>query len=552
MKLSSPANLTIQGELDERICRSIEHLKELNVPEMRMEFTHPDDFWHWGADYMGRWIGSMSLLSRYTGQEYGVQQVARELVAFQLPDGSFGPYTNPHDFQEWFGMGRGLVGLLESYQVHPDPEIFKAVLKLGDYYDQHYPDCALTLYECYSNALEGLVLLAKLTGNSSYLETARRMAETSVVYKGIRYSSEVAPNGRRTPCAGQVHCQLSTTRGLLDLYELTGEKRYLQPVLDLHEYILNELVWASGGIGFYYFRPEENETCADADWLRLNLQLWRVTRQAGYMDMAERILLNQLFFNQVDTGGFCYLRGLENRAGAVFDACCSHHGPRALYEVIRYIYTYEQDSTWVNLFFPNEARFEVEKGITEISCSVEESPGKFISHFSIKRVTNHEHTLHVRVPSWASHVRIEMNGQDVVVDNVLNYLCIHRKWSSGDKLTVQFDIQPRLLKGQTLGRHVISQLEAAITYGPRLFCLNDSHNPDIRVHLARLNNSTGSEPVIKVVSQNRLAVSGSTPENKDEELVFSPLSEVGGVPSGAGRIHTVRSPYYKVWIPVQE
>ena len=552
MKLTEPIHLSVHGELDERIHRSIQHLNELNNAEMRMEFTNPNDFWHWGADYMGRWIGVMSLLGQYTRQDYGAAEVARELVVhYQRPDGSFGPYTDPHDFQEWFGMGRGLVGLLEYCQVHPDPLVHEGMLKMGDFYAGHYPDCAEVLYECYSNALEGMVKLAALTGSPLYLQVARRMAETSVVYQGIRYSNEIAPNGRRSPCAGQVHCQLSTARGLLDLYDFTGEGRYLQPVLDIHEYILKELLWASGGIGFYYFRPEENETCADADWLRLNLQLWSVTKETRFMDLAERILVNQLYFNQVDNGGFCYLRGLDNRAGAVFDACCSHHGPRALYEVLRYIYTIEDSSTWVNLFIPGQVSLNASKGIRRMSCVVTEEPGKMDVILSIEEAAQQPNTLFVRIPPWAAAYSLELNGAPLDLTVQSGYGSLNRTWSPGDTLTLRFDLQAAVLSGPTLGQHSFDPGAAAITYGSRLYCLNDSHNPHIRVHLARLKLPAGSDPAIEVLSPGRLAARGSTPEHKAEQLVFSPLSEVGGVPSGAGRIHTVRSPYYKVWIPVQ-
>ncbi len=355
MRLSDPSKISLHDELDTRIRRSIRHLQELNNDEMRMEFTHPDEFWHWGADYMGRWVATMGLLSQYTRQDYGVAQVVGELIQFQKADGSFGAYTDPHDFQEWFGMGRGLVGLLEYYQVNPDPQVLASAVKLGDYYVKHYPDTAECMYECYSNAMEGMVGLARLTGEARFLAFSRHMAETSVVFLGIRYSDEVAGNGRRTPCAGQVHCQLTTARGLLDLYELTAEESYLEPVIQMQKYITEELLWVTGGIGFYYFRPEENETCADADWLRLNLQLWRLTGEAQYMHLAERILLNQLYFNQTDNGGFCYLRGLQNRAGSVFDACCSHHGPRAFYEILKTIYTNDDAGLWINLFTAGEA-----------------------------------------------------------------------------------------------------------------------------------------------------------------------------------------------------
>jgi DUF1680 family protein len=552
MNLTDPAHLSVYGELNERIQRSIQHLKELNNNEMRMELTTPDEFWHWGADYMGRWIGSMSLLARYTGKDYGALEVARELLTYQNPDGSFGSYTDPHDFQEWFGMGRGLVGLLECYQFHPETELLEAVLKLGRYYASHYPDQACVLYECYSNALEGLVQLARMSTDPLYLDVARRMLEKSVVYEGIRYSTEVAPNGRRTPCAGQVHCQLSTARGMLDLYEFTGDESYLQPVLDLHQYILDELVWISGGIGFYYFRPEENETCADADWLRLNLQLWQLTRQAHYIEMAENILLNQLYFNQTDNGGFCYLRGLENRAGAVFDACCSHHGPRALYEVLRYIFTSEKGSTWINLYFSGEVRLNNETGIKSLESRVREIPGMFEYTLKIQENTHDLHSLNFRLPQWACGVSLKLNEepQDFVERD--GYAYLERCWSVGDTLVIQFDVQGQVIKGQTIGKHVISPLQTAVRYGPRLYCLNDMHNPSVRVHLARLKFDGKESQPVKVLTPTRLILKGSTPDIMDEDLVLSPLSEVGGVPSGAGRIHTVRSMYYKVWLPIQE
>lgn len=546
-----PGQLTIQGEFHERLLRSIQHLHELNTEEMRREFTHPDDFWHWGADYMGRWIASMALLGQYTGMDHGVRPVVRELLDFQREDGSFGPYTDPHDYQEWFGMSRGLVGLLEYYLVNPDPGVLQAAIRLGDYYIQHYPDCAPCLYECYSTALEGLVLLSRLTGESRFIAEARRVAESSLVYEGMRFSQEVDANGRRTPAAGQVHCQLTTARGLLDLFELTGENKYLRPVLDLHQYISNELLWITGGIGFYYFRPEENETCADADWLRLNLQLWRLTGEARYMDLAERILLNQLYFNQVDNGGFCYLRGLQNRAGAVFDACCSHHGPRAYYEILRYIYTTGPQSLWINLYMEGEARIELDAGRLGFSTSITHEAGLLNSTLLVQEAPAAPVRLRIRAPGWVGQTVLLLNGVQLEYVTEDGYAQIERIWSAGDRLEIRFSLTLQVIRGQVLGQHVLVAGEAAVFYGPWLFCLNDKYNSAVPLHLVRLSLPPHPPDGFKVQEYNRLVAEGVAPKSNQERLVFTPLAEVGGAPSGSGRIHTVRSPYYKVWIPAE-
>src|SRR5215207_8893301 len=113
MRLADPAQMMVSGEFGQRLERAIEHLQALNGPEMRRELTAPDAKWHWGADYLGRWVGSMALLSAHTRQDYRVLAAAEELMGFQKPDGSFGDYGEGHDYQEWFGMGRGLVGLLD-------------------------------------------------------------------------------------------------------------------------------------------------------------------------------------------------------------------------------------------------------------------------------------------------------------------------------------------------------------------------------------------------------------------------------------------------------
>src|SRR5690606_718173 len=126
--------------------------------------------------------------------------------------------------------------------------------RLGNYYSDQYPEIETTMYECYSSALEGLVLLARLTGEERHLQTARRVADASMVFQHIWYSTSLGSNRRRSPCGGQVHCQLLTARGLLDLYEYTGEQRYLKPVLALHDFIQKEILSVAGGVAFYFNR----------------------------------------------------------------------------------------------------------------------------------------------------------------------------------------------------------------------------------------------------------------------------------------------------------
>jgi DUF1680 family protein len=555
VKLTDPAHLTIGGEFGQRLARGIDHLRALNGPEMRRELAAPDAKWHWGADYMGRWLGSMALLGAHTHQDYGTAGVAAELIGFQQPDGSFGHFGDEHDYQEWFGMGRGLVGLLDYYSVSHDAAALDSARRLGDYVAAHYPEAAPFMRECYASGLEGLVRLADVTGDARYLTTARRLAEASPVFHAEYFSTVLGERGRRAPCGGHLHCQLSTARGLLGLYRRTLEQKYLQPVLALHDFIAREALWVSGGVGFYFSRPEENEACADADWLRLNLELWRLLREPRYLDLAENTLVNQLYFSQIDSGAYCYLRGLQNRGGATFDVCCSHHGPRAMWEVMRYLYTTDAGGVWVNLLLDGAARLPVadpDLALT-LSTQVRYEAETVVLTLSISEPPASPAALHVRVPAWAGRASVSLNGQPAEARANAGYLTFERVWQDGDTLEVIYPRQVQVRRGQTLGQHVLNHNEAAVTYGPHLYCASDRWNPQLSLHLLRvLWPADRPAAGFAALAANRLETNAIDAAGKPVRLTLSPLSEVGGVANGLGRSHPVSTSPFRVWLPLAD
>lgn len=237
-----------------------------------------------------------------------------------------------------WGNARMLCGLIEASRAFPEnKEILVTAKKLGDFYEGIVPrftdPARMTEYisgtsyasgyvTCWFPAMEGLVKLTNLTGDKKYLNAAKAIAE---FYKSID----------RIPLDhshGMLCCQVS----LLLLFEATKDASYLERV----EKRWDELV--QGG----YINPaggilekckvvdERDEGCAEADWLRLNLELGRVTQKSRYWDMAERHLNNQFLQNQAANGGFghhnivCDKEGVRGFGGNVLEAtwCCDYHG----------------------------------------------------------------------------------------------------------------------------------------------------------------------------------------------------------------------------------
>jgi DUF1680 family protein len=228
--------------------------------------------------------------------------------------------------------------LIEACRAFPEnKDILATAKKLGDFYVGIVPrftdPARMTEYisgtsyasgyvTCWFPAMEGLVKLSNLTGDKKYLDAAKAIAE---FYKSID----------RIPLDhshGMLCCQVS----LLLLFEATKDASYLARV----EKRWDELV--QGG----YINPgggilekckvvdERDEGCAEADWLRLNLELGRVTQKSRYWDMAERHLNNQFLQNQAANGGFghhnivCDKEGVRGFGGNVLEAtwCCDYHG----------------------------------------------------------------------------------------------------------------------------------------------------------------------------------------------------------------------------------
>jgi DUF1680 family protein len=86
-----------------------------------------------------------------------------------------------------------------------------------------------------------------------------------------------------------------------------------------------------------------DEGCVEADWLRLNLSLWRLTGEGRYLDAAERSLKNHFAYQQFPNGGAGHrllhqidgqpvaFKGLSEEAWW----CCGEHWARAMVDVTR-------------------------------------------------------------------------------------------------------------------------------------------------------------------------------------------------------------------------
>jgi len=440
--------------------------------------TGPRRFTQFSGDVSGRWIGALATATAVFGDRFAhLDEVVRRTVALQHPEGYFGKdfhFDDPNDddLALLWGNGRLLAGLVEYYSLTHNEAALAAARKLGDFLlrlGPKYNSRAMeeefgashfaSSYICWTQQTEGLAGLYAATRDERYRDLCGAIAERMV----------------RRP-ADHVHGYLSSVRGTVDLYNATSEARYLQlaeanwrDVMDSGDTLI------TGGVPEAWSpNKKRTEGCAECDWLRLNLQLWRATGDAKYLDVAERTIFNEFGMNQFATGDFGHGVLDEHGVPRLMEVrawwCCTLHGMRAFPDVARNIFREHGGDVLYDLPLDGSISggdFELRAAsalATDGSVSLEVHKGG-------------GQGLRVRQPGWAEDVAIRRNGSLIPGNRLAGV-------KTGDTVTVKYAMKLREEKPEG-GRQ-------AFWYGPWLLGAAAEVNPGYFNELYSLNELQGS------------------------------------------------------------
>ncbi len=389
----------------------------------------------WGGDWPGRTLEAYSRVSLALGERATdrFDEVGDGLLKHLTEDGQFKTVFSgsPYDFSNgfWFGQCRGMLGLAWAYRYSGEEKYLDGLTRAADYIVAHFFDEGQPGQpgSFWWVATEALGETYRLTGDVRYIECARRIGHTI---------PPVNMEGQHT------HSYLLSLRGCVYVHEAVGDLELLNKVLDQYRVFQERILWPGGGViehlgsrdGYslnYWF----DEGCSVDDWLGLNLDLWRVTRDARYMDMVERVHFNHLYYGQDASGGFCGDRGVDaTREGAPWRFCCAMHGTRTLAELTQYIAVADGRSVWVNVFLPAEVSLDVAEQPVVLDLETDYPRS---GRLSLKVVRGGgTFPLRVRVPAWSRVVALKVNGESVAPRFDGGYAFVDRAWKEGDTLEV--------------------------------------------------------------------------------------------------------------------
>lgn len=588
--LLDPANVSVKGLLGQAISISergrLRTLPGWNngvlITMFSTEARNKNKTTDWYGEHAGKWLYSAALAVARTGDDTLkalLFKTADYLVDNQEADGYLGSYSpelritnkdsklHKKSWDVW-SLGYMVLGLLEVNRHFPNEKYLKGAENIGELLLKTFGDGSadITRYGTrygYSATvvLEPIVELYKTTADKRYLDFAELIVKEVEQREGLRFIAAALNNrDMETVADGKAYQIIWNIVGITKLYEVTGTPDYLKAAenawKNIHDYHLTITGGPWGGIGKHkecfnakgFWDPYGFiETCSIMSWIQLNKMLLHLTGEAKYAQEIEKSAYNALLGAQMPDGQDWTYHSFTNgrKHAANFNDCCPSSGALALEELSSLVYTIKQGGIACNLYTANEATITLPDGnIVHVSQQTGYPfDGKI--RLKIKPSRKGRFPLFIRVPDWAVHVRLSVDGRQVDTSEIHSgeYYTLTRDWEGESTVEINFPLSLRIVQQAEFaimpqGKDDLYRVNwFALARGPLVYAsdgLINGKDREMNFHLPAGNTERLFKPVASANKAGgqiyRLAAPGEKP------LLFQPFYEAGGRQAGTWRL----------------
>ncbi|NQU54578.1 MAG: glycoside hydrolase family 127 protein, partial [Bacteroidetes bacterium] len=407
------------------------------------------------------------------------------LLETQLPNGYIGNYTPESQLTQWDIWGRkySMLGLIRYYEISNDKNALEAAQRVADHLLTQVGTGKTNIVKtgnyrgmASSSVLEPIVYLYNHTREKRYLDFANYIVEQWETEEGPKLISKAVEGewvSERFPHPevwwtwenGQkAYEMMSCYEGLLQLYLVNGNHKYLKAVVDVVENIIDtEINIAGSGSAFEcWYHGIENqtrptyhtmETCVTMTWMKLCFTLLQVTGDSKYADQIEKTFYNALLasmkFDAGEIAKYSPLEGMrhagEEQCGMHIN-CCNANGPRGFTLMPAFATMKSGNTVFVNLYCESETAIELENG-NKVSIQQKTTyPENDKIILTINPEKNATFELALRIPQWSEKSSLKVNGKSIKDLKSGEYKLIKRTWKKGDEIELQLDLRGRLVK----------------------------------------------------------------------------------------------------------
>ena len=328
-----------------------------------------------------------------------------------------------------------------------------------------------------SSILEPVMWLYRRTGEKKYLDFATYLVKgltepedgprlVDLALKGISVADRNGYGNKPETHGGYVmkhnrrksYEMMSCYQGLLEYYEVTGQKDLLEASVKTAEDIVKEEINLAGGcasseIWFHGARKQHlpyihlQETCVTTTWMRFCEKLLELTGDSKWADQIERTFYN-VYLGALHPSGnefAAYTPLSGNRYHGhhhcyMHANCCSSNGPRGFLCFLKEFFRVKDDVPVFNFYSSAlvEGRLSNGKKVAFDMYSLypRENTVRIVSHTEGVG----ELPLKVRIPAWSAKTAVRVAGKTLESAKAGTYFTIRHNWQLGDVVEIQFDM----------------------------------------------------------------------------------------------------------------
>ncbi len=443
------------------------------------------------------------------------QSMIREVVAVQEPSGYLNTYFQgdrvpqrmlPHTQEvghELYCLGHMLQAAVAYYRATGDATLLEAGQKFVDNFlipnygpgaNQKpiiagHPEIEMSLIELYRTT--GKRQYVDLAGYILHGDERVPLEPRAIVYMfcGIPFTS-------RTKLEGHAVRAMYACCGATDYYLETGDPAYWKTLNVLWDDLSKRQMYITGGVGARsqgesFGEPYElpnaqayGESCAAIGNMMWNWRMLAASGEARFTDVIERALYNGINSGMsLDGTTYCYrnplafdpsafdgFRGSPNIRNPWYDTtCCPPNLERTFASLPGYFYGTSKDGVYVHLYDNSVLDWHLENGTPLKIQQRTNYPWSGEVQLTISPAQAADFTLHVRIPGWARHASVAVNGKTVAAEDAGQYLPIQRRWKPGDTVSLSFPMTAEIVASNP--RVAEDTGRVAVQRGPIIYCM---------------------------------------------------------------------------------
>ena len=416
---------------------------------------------------LGKLLDGAAYLAKYTRRQDVAdrrREIARFLADTQEADGYIGyfaPEARMDRLWDLHETGFILQGLVSDWELFGEKRSLDAARKAADYVMRRWPDMAdgweftyITDRETTLGLAHGFIRLAAATGDIRYLEFAKNE-------RALMDWNAPVVLGRSDMIYGQAYGFLGTALEQLEIYGREANPRLLRTSFRALDHMTRNdglLIDGTGGVAECWTDDQDGEgsvgeTCLIAFQFMFYDRLLRLGQgdAAQLGDLMERLALNALPAAQSRDGRrlryYTPLNG-ERRYFHTDAYCCPNNFRRAMGRLPGYVYYEKNGAILANMFEASSAQLDVGVAKVAVKCETDYPASGRIA-YTLDPVRPAQFAFMFRLPKWCKAPKVEVNGRPVTYPcGPGEMLSLPRVWKKGDRVTVDFPMKIRCVKGR--------------------------------------------------------------------------------------------------------